>query len=267
MLRTATELQDYAIAATDGDIGHVKDFYFDDHSWVIRYLVVSTGSWLAGKRVLISPIALGSPNWGARLLPMSISRKQVKDSPDIDTDRPVSRQQEEAYHGYYGYPYYWGGIGIWGGGYYPGYLQAGLPREEYPSGDGVPRAIPARARGEDPNLRSSKEVVGYHLDAIDGEIGHVAEMLVDERSWAIRYLVVDTTNWWGGHQVLIAPEWISNVSWDTRQVAVGLTREAVRDSPNYRSTEELNRSAETGLYAHYGRLGYWAAESQHELRR
>jgi uncharacterized protein YrrD len=267
MLRSATELQGYAIAATDGDIGHVKDLYFDDHSWVIRYLVVNTGNWLAGKRVLISPIALGKPNWHEKQLPVFITREQVKNGPDIDTDRPVSAQQERDYYGYYGYPYYWGGIGIWGGGYYPGYLQAGIRADEYPSDYGVTREHRARAEGEDPHLRSCKEVVGYHIDAIDGEIGHVASMLVDERSWAIRYLVVDTSNWWGGHQVLIAPEWISRVSWDSRQVTVSLTREAVKDSPNYNSTEELNRASETGLYAHYGRLSYWTADARHEGRR
>jgi uncharacterized protein YrrD len=267
MLRSATEIQDYAISATDGDIGHVKDFYFDDHAWVIRYLVVNTGSWLAGRRVLISPIALGKPNWTERQLPVHITKQQVTDSPDIDTDRPVSRQQEQDYYGYYGYPNYWGGIGIWGGGYYPDYLRTG-PREDASASDyRRERAQVALAEGSDPRLRSCQEVVGYHIDAIDGEIGHVASMLVDERSWAIRYLVVDTSNWWGGHKVLIAPEWISRVSWDSRQVTVGLTRQAVKESPNYSSTEELNRSSETGLYAHYGRLAYWAADARHEVHR
>jgi hypothetical protein len=263
MLRSASELHDYVIAATDGDIGHVKDFYFDDHSWVIRYLVVNTGSWLAGRRVLISPIALGTPQWSDRRLPVSISRQQVRSSPDIDTDRPVSRQQEQDYYGYYGYPYYWGGIGTWGGGYYPGFLQPGLRQVDFPPEHGMSRAQRARAAAEDPNLRSCSEVIGYHIDAIDGDIGHVASMLVDEQSWAIRYLVVDTSNWWGGHQVLIAPEWISGVEWASRQVTVGLTRQAVKDSPDYRSTEELNRLAEAGLFAHYGREAYWAADTPH----
>jgi uncharacterized protein YrrD len=261
MLRGATELQDYVIAATDGEIGHVKDFYFDDHSWVIRYLVVNTGTWLAGRRVLITPIALGNPNWRDRQLPVFITREQVRNGPSIDTDKPVSRQHEQDYLGYYGYPYYWGGIGIWGAGYYPGYLQPSMQQEEFPSDLRVTREQQARAAGEDPNLRSCKEVVGYHIDALDGDIGHVASMLVDERSWAIRYLVVETTNWWGGHQVLIAPEWISRVDWASRQVTVGLTRQAVKDSPDYKSTEEVNRLSEAGLYAHYGRVAYWAAEA------
>jgi hypothetical protein len=262
MLRSATELQDYVIAATDGDIGHVKDCYFDDHSWVIRYLIVNTGTWLAGRRVLISPIALGNPDWRERQLPVSITRQQVSNSPDIDTDRPVSRQHEQDYLGYYGYPYYWGGIGIWGGGYYPGYLQPGMLQDALPQDHGATREQKARAAGEDPNLRSCKEVVGYHIDAIDGDIGHVAGMLIDERSWAIRYLLVDTSNWWGGNQVLIAPEWISRVDWASRQVTVGLTRQAVKDSPNYNSTEELNRASEAGLFANHGRLGYGAEETR-----
>lgn len=261
MLRTMKDLEEYSIGATDGPIGHIKDFLFDDNAWVVRYLVVEAGTWLSHRKVLISPISIRNPNWTDKLLPVSITKKQVQDSPDIDTDKPVSRQHEAVYLGYYGYPYYWGGIGIWGAGYYPGYLQPGMQPEQFPSDLRETREQQARAAGEDPNLRSCKQIVGYHIDAIDGDIGHVASMLVDERSWAIRYLVVDTTNWWGGHQVLIAPEWISRVDWASRQVTVGLTRQAVRDSPQYESTDELNRASETGLYAHYGRLGYWSAET------
>ena len=119
MLRTMNDLEGYAIRATDGTIGHVKDFYFDDETWVIRYLVVDTGTWLSSRKVLISPVAIGHPNWAEKVLPVSITKEQVKNSPDIDTEKPVSRQHEIRYLGYYGYPYYWGGTGLWGGGLYP----------------------------------------------------------------------------------------------------------------------------------------------------
>jgi len=119
MLSSMEDLEHYAIRATDGAIGQVKDFYFDDEAWVIRYLVVDTGTWLSSRKVLISPIAIGEPNWAEKILPVSITKEQVKNSPDIDTDKPVSRQHERRYLGYYGYPYYWGGGGPWGDEIYP----------------------------------------------------------------------------------------------------------------------------------------------------
>jgi hypothetical protein len=109
MLRNTNDLEGYVIGATDGPIGHVKDLYFDDRAWVVRYLVVDTGPWLSSRKVLISPIAIGRPNWAERLLLVSITKEQVKNSPDIDTKKPISRQHEVQYSGYYGYPYYWGG--------------------------------------------------------------------------------------------------------------------------------------------------------------
>ncbi|MBK9444229.1 MAG: PRC-barrel domain-containing protein [Comamonadaceae bacterium] len=118
MLHSTQEMKDYAIGATDGEIGHVVDFFFDDQSWVIRYLVVETGSWLMSRKVLISPFALQDADWMHKRLPVQITREQVKHSPDVDTQKPVSRQHEMAYADYYGYPYYWDGSGLWGDGLY-----------------------------------------------------------------------------------------------------------------------------------------------------
>jgi hypothetical protein len=126
MLHSMKDLEGYTIGATDGVIGHVKDFYFDDEAWVIRYLVVETGAWLSSRRVLISPIAINEPNWSEKSFPAAITQEQVKNSPNIDTDKPVSRQHEIAYSGYYGYPYYWGGGGFWGNGVYPGMMLSGV---------------------------------------------------------------------------------------------------------------------------------------------
>ncbi len=271
MLRSMNDLEGYAIRATDGTIGHVKDFYFDDHSWVIRYLVVETGSWLSSRRVLISPISIGQPDWAAKVLPVSITREQVKNSPAIDTDKPVSRQHEERYLGYYGYPAYWGGPGIWGGGMYPGMIASengGAVAAPFPMGpqeaEAYARAFEAQHQSDDPQLRSCKAVVDYHIEATDGEIGHVQGLLVDEETWAVRYLVADTSNWWLGHQVLVAPQWIKNVNWSHATIAVNLTRQAVEDSPPYDSAGPLDRTQETGIHEHYGRAGYWAADMQRQ---
>jgi|SRR5450830_423961 len=109
MLRNTKDLDNFAIRATDGEIGNIKDMYFDDDAWVLRYFVVETGSWLSSRKVLISTVSVQQPDWHGKTLPVSITKSQVSSSPDID--KPVSRQNEEQYLGYYGYPYYWGGTG------------------------------------------------------------------------------------------------------------------------------------------------------------
>lgn len=263
MLRSMNDLENYTIGATDGDIGQVKDFYFDDQAWVIRYLVVDAGSWLSSRKVLISPISIRGPNWALRRLPVSITKEQVRNSPDIDTDKPVSRQHEIDFHSYYGYPDYAGGLGIWDEGMYPylmdpGYPQSSLGRAERDKADQeLVRAEQEQHRNDDPHLRSCKAVIGYHIHATDGDIGHVQGLLIDEESWAIRYIVVNTSNWWRGHLVLIAPQWIKDINWTDESVTVNLSRGAVQDAPPYQPTDELNREREADLYGHYGRAGYW----------
>ena len=270
MLRSIKDLEEYTIGATDGTIGQVKDFFFDDEAWVIRYLVVDTGTWLSSRMVLISPISLGQPNQAEKVLPVSITRAQVMNSPDIDTQKPVSRQHELQYFGYYGYPYYWGGGGLWGEGLYPDMMLSGYGG--FGSDDATQRrtayaaeqAEMARRQGDDPHLRSSNTVMNYYIHATDGDIGHVQGLLVEEKTWAIRYLIVNTSNWWLGHQVLIAPQWIQDVSWLEATVSVNLTRQAVKDAPAYDPAVPLERHQEAGLFKHYSRPGYWTDDPKRD---
>ena len=255
MLRSMKDMEDYTIGASDGVIGRVKDYYFDDEAWVIRYLVVETQDGSPRRKVLISPISIGQPNWSERILPASLTRGQVQKSPDIDTDKPVSRQHEMGYLGYYGYGAYWGGGGLWGAGIYPDELQSGLQKEM--SRTAVPHPH------DDAHLRSGNEIMRYYVHASDGDIGHVQGLIVDERSWAIRYIVVNTSNWWIGHNVLISPEWIVNVDWAESHLSVDLTRQAIKDSPAYDPRLPINREQEVGIHSHYGRTGYWPRESTH----
>ena len=263
MLRSLKDLENYAIGATAGPIGHVRDFFFDDDAWVVRYLVVDTGTWLNSREVLISPVSLRSPDWSSRLLPMNISREQVRNSPDIDTHMPVSRQHESELLGYYRYPGYWGGAGLWGEGLYPYAMLGDFPGpgpddpERLRDDEASAEAERARHRHDDPHLRSARAVVGYHLLASDGEIGHVDSLLVDEETWAIRYLVVNTSNWWMGHQVLISPGWITQVSWADERMTADLGRAAIQAAPAYDTTVTLNRQREQALHQHHGRRGYW----------
>jgi PRC-barrel domain len=262
MLRTMKDLECYAIQATDGDIGHVKDVYFDDQRWVVRYLVVETGNWLASRKVLISPFAIGPPDWTGKVLPVSITKEQVKSSPDIDTDKPVSRQHEMQYLGYYGYPSYWGGVGAWGNAPTPSMMlmngtYGGLHAEENEMHPDRGRAGLAAGGDQDGDLhlRSCKEVMSYRIEALDGGIGHVEGLLIDEETWAIRYLIVETSNWWLGHQVLISPQFIREVRWTDNTVAINATRQTLKDAPPYDASKPLSGAPEIGLYQHHGRAG------------
>lgn len=263
MLRSIKNLHHYAIRAQDGDIGEVKDLYFDDDAWAVRYLVVETGSWLSSRKVLVSPLSIRHLDWLNRKFEMSITQAQVKGSPNIDTDKPVSRQNEEQYLGYYGYPYYWGGSGLWGEGLYPyamvpgygGYELDHVQRERQL--ESYLRHERARHRNDDPHLRSCDAVTGYHIQASDGEIGHVSDFLIDDQTWAVRYLVVDTSNWWMGHQVLVAPPWIQSVNWSDNTVEIDMSRESIRSAPGYDSSKVWGPANEQALYSHHGRSDLW----------
>jgi hypothetical protein len=275
MLRSVTELEKYTIGATDGTIGSVKDCYFDDDAWVVRYLVVKTGAWLVGREVLISPLSVSDAPSEGRILQVSISKDQVKNSPSIDTQKPVSRQHEMGYSSYYGYPYYWGGPGLWGEGAYPGAILTGAGprtgaadidymRAQEKNEDAAYSLEEQRRAKEDEHLRSCEAVMGYHIHAIDGDIGHVDGFLVDEQTWAIRYVIVNTSNWWLGHQSLIAPSWFKDVSWVYSKVTTNLTRQEIKSAPAYDSQLVLNRSDEEGIYRHYQRSGYWRDKNGRE---
>ena len=264
MLRNIKDLEHYAIQATDGHIGHVSDFYFDDNSWVVRYLIVNTGGWFSNRTVLISPISIGNSSQDEKVLVVSLTKEKIKNSPDIDTNKPVSRQYEVGFLGYYGYPHYWNGGGLWGVGAFPNLMLTGIAESN--ALEECDKRIVERTRdiselessqASDPHLRSCNEVMGYHFEATDGDIGHVKGFLVEEETWAIRYIIVETSNWWLGHQVLIVPQWISNVNWFDNTVSVELTRQAVKDAPPYDSTVHLDREWEEGIYKHYDRHGYW----------
>lgn len=257
MLRSTKQLEKYTIGTTDGELGQVKDFYFDDETWVVRYVIVETGAWLSSRRVLISPFSIGAPDGVGHILPVSITKQQLKDSPSIDLEKPVSRQHEMSYLGYYGYPYYWGGTGLWGEGAYPGMMMTGVG---YGGSDAQFERLSRQAElsNSDPHLRSCAVLEEYHVHATDGDIGHIQGFLLDEKSWAIRYAIVNTSNWWLGHSVLISPEWIGEVSWSQSKVTTSLNRQAIKDAPAYDPDVMFERADEIGIYKHYGRAGYWS---------
>lgn len=227
MLRSTKGLVGFTISASDGDLGRVEALYFDDQQWTVRYFVVETGGWLRGRRVLISPVCVRRPDWERRRLPVALTKAQVQGSPGVDTRGPIPRPFEIAFSDYYGIPSYW--------------MPARLPAEE----------------ATDSHLRSTADVRGSVLRATDGTFGHVEDFLVEDLTWRIRYLDVDTRNWWPSKHVLIAPEWIEAVSWQDSAVHVALPGDVVRHAPPYDPSRPLARADEQKLYAHYGRAGYW----------
>jgi uncharacterized protein YrrD len=265
MLHSVQEMHGFTVGADDGEIGAIKDLYFDDQRWAIRYMVVETGDWLSGRRVLLSPISVRNVTWADEVMHVNLSQQQVRDSPGIDADKPVSRQHEIDFYKYYGYPSYWEGANLWGLGVYPVLRLAVAPDLSFPQGQPVDGATTRerqeridRERGSaDSHLRSSEEVIGYEIMASDGPIGTVANFVFDDKNWAIRYMVVDTRKWLPGKHVLLSPEWINRVSWSEREVYVKVTRQAIETSPEYDPSSPISREHEAGLYEHHERTVYW----------
>ena len=250
MLRSVKDLRGYTVRATDGDIGETHEFYFDDLGWAIRYLVVDTGSWLSGRRVLLSTVSLGQPKWEKRIFPVLLTKEQVEHSPDIATDKPVSRQMEEELFSYYGWSPYWWGRDM------PAASVGALAVAQMIAGTEEEKS--GTERGEaDPHLRSTREVMGYHIQARDGEVGHVEDFIADDETWIICYMVVDTQKWLSGRKVLVAPAWAEKVSWADRKVHLDLSRETIRNSPEFDPSLPVNREYEVRLYDYYGRPKYW----------
>lgn len=256
MLVNSAHLQGLVIQATDGDVGEIKDFYFDDETWAIRYFVVETGGWLDGRQVLISPFSIDHVDWVAKRLQVDLTKKQVEKSPGVDTQQPVSRQYEAEYLGYYGYPYYWGGPNLWGAAFFP----VGAEISTTASMEVV--ADQARKLSTDTHLRSAKDSADYSIAASDGEFGHLAGFVFGDRAWAIRYIEVATRNWLPGKKVLMSPDWIEKVSWPDSAVYVGLTKEKIQSAPDYDESLSLNREYESRIYKHYGRPPYWLREAE-----
>ncbi len=215
MLHNIKKLYGHKLAAADGDIGHVKDFYFDDKTWVIRYLVVDTGVWLPGRLVLLSPHSFGLLDQYEKTLHVKLQKKQIANSPSIESHQPVSRQYELEYYNYYGWPTYWDGGAMWGLGGYP----VVIPPPQYEID--LQKKLFHRA---DKHLQSTQAVDGYQIQAVDGTIGVVSGFMVDDRSWAIRELVVETGHWYSGKEILISPEKIDRISYEESKVFVKLSK-------------------------------------------
>jgi sporulation protein YlmC with PRC-barrel domain len=253
-MHSLNAIHGYAIRASDGEIGSLRDVYFDDQSTLIRYFVVDTGTWLPGRRVLLVPAVVGGIEAERGEIVTGLTRQQVEDSPPVDTEKPVSRQQELSLHTYYGWQPYWA-VPPLAGSLAP-YWGAAMPAAAHvrPGEERVAEEVAARAREQrDPHLRSAREVEGYHVAATDGEIGHVEDFFIDDKDWAIQLLGIDTRNWLPGRKVVISPRWLHGIDWTRRKVQVDLTRQEVKDSPEYDPALVPEETYLEQLAAHYGR--------------
>ena len=256
MLIKVKSLKGYKLHSLDGEIGKIKEFYFDDRHWTIRYLVVDTGSWLVDRQVLISPYTLIGVNKVEKYISINLTKKQIEDSPSLGYATPVSRQFERSYYDYYGWPIYWGGAYMWGTSPYFVPTPMFIP---------VLRKEPLiQERALDYHLHSTNDVSSYDIQARDGEIGHVDDFIIDDETWAIRYMVVDTQKWLPGRKVLISPRWIDHVNWENEKVVICHTRESIKLSPEYTDESLLTREYETGLHENYNCEGYWIDEETYK---
>lgn len=248
MLLSTKEISGYDLEAMDGEVGSARDFLFDDEQWVIRYLVADTGGWLPGRKVLLSPMSVRKADPEKETLMVALTQEQIEGAPSLETHKPVSRQHEASLHRHYGHPYYWVGAGIWGMTNTPDALR----RESAPA-----TTLATQEVDGDPNLRSVDEVTGYHIQARDDEVGHVETFLMDDETFTLRYLVVDTRNWLPGRKVIIPPAWVEEFDWAGGRAVVDLTRETIEGSPEYDPDVPLTRVYEERLFDYYGRPAYW----------
>lgn len=226
MLRNIKAFYGDKLGAVDGDIGHVKDIYFDDQNWAVRYVVVDTGSWLPGRQVLISPHAFAGFRENGKILTVQLTRQQIEDSPSIESHKPVSRQYEEEYYRYYGWPCYWLGSGLWG--------MSGFPIVQSPecarTDDALDGPAPHTERA-DAHLRSAQGLYGYHIKYGDETVGQLGDFLMDDKSWAIRELVVKTGHWLSGRETPIPASAVERISYEESTVFVNKTLEALEKNP------------------------------------
>lgn len=269
MLNAISSLHGFDIRATDGSLGTVSDFLIDDSTWKVRWMVVDTGGWLSGRKVLVHPSAVMSAEYGAMQLKVSLSKAQVKDSPDIAEDQPVSQQMQSDLYSYYGWDPLWGG-GVYGAGMYGGSMYAGgmgaiaspISSPAFFGASAVQEAERQARRGDtdpepgDPHLRSLAEITVYHVHATDGDIGHIEDLLIDSETWTVRYLIVDTANWWFGQHVLVSPHAVTGVDWSDRHVRLDITKERVRSSPAWNPAEAISDAYEKRLNHHYDWPGH-----------
>lgn len=211
MFRSLEDLMGASMIAMDGEIGKICNFLFDDQSWKIRYCVVDVGHWLARREVLISMSVIDQPDWKTKTLRARLTKEQLRNGPDVDSKKPVSRQQEIAMREYFGWPAYWDTV-----------VDKVFPPNLIPAG----REFPVHTE-EDNHLRSWEDVIGYEVWASDGVVGYLESFVVNEAVWHIGYLDVKTGDWLQSRSVLVPTSWVKSISWADHHVNLQGSRERI----------------------------------------
>ena len=228
-LRTGKQLRHGKIEAVDGDIGSLRDVYFDDRSWRTRYLVIDTAKWLFGRKVLISPEAILPSEAGFDAIRLNLTRDQIRHSPSWDTDPPVSRQYEGVLHNYYG----WGAATIPPGAAIGAPLVAGAPYDVVVAPAAVDVQRDSRSADYDEHLRSMKEVVGYELTGKDGSIGYIGDFAFEFTIARVHALIVFANRIPEGPVIRVPVDKVIAIDWATAEVKTTFTRHEAITMPEW----------------------------------
>lgn len=242
MLHDIEDLVGGTILATDGKIGEIRSFYFDDHEWIVRYLLVATSPWFNSRDVLVALECFQDVDWQARTCAVQLTREKIKNAPGIDASRPVERSREDEIVRYYGWQQYWN--------------VRTLERRPM-AGTDAGRQVAVAEPAKESLLRNTREVFGYTIRATDGEIGVIDSFIVDDACWQIRYAIVDTGNWIPGKRVLVSPEWITGISWEDADIDIRLTKGRIAQAPEFDPRRPITREYEDALCRYYGMSKYW----------
>jgi len=236
-LRRLKDLGEFTLTGTDGEVGSLQQIFFDDRDWRIRYLIVRAGTWLLGREVLLIPELVTEIDDGGRRIQVAATCERIRQAPPVTAQLTVSRHYEQALHQHYGALPYWD--------------------------DDLPTGVPAPVRPAtidsvvdepvNPYLRSSREVTGYSLSGVDGEVGEVRDFVIDAPGWHLRYLVIRTGGWLRNRDILVACAWLEGIDWSAGRVATVLSRKAIESAPSYDTRRDIGRDYELALYKHYGR--------------
>lgn len=229
MLHSLHRLIGFSIGAIDGEIGHVKDFCFDDKSWTVRYLIVETGNWLFGRKVLISPVALLQPNWDKKIFPVNLTKEQVESSPDVNLTQPLSLDQTKSIYSHYSWPYpEESGIGYMTTGMVGGVVAPGIPLDERISDE----LHHDNHQENDPHLHGVKHTTRFDVHATDGVVGEASDFLVDE-NWRITSIVIETGSWFSGKKILGDINHVLRIEWESSSIYYNQSLESLRNTPEY----------------------------------
>ncbi|MFW6312890.1 MAG: hypothetical protein ACOC2N_03310 [Spirochaetota bacterium] len=251
MLISTSKIEGSRVHAQDGTIGKVATFLFDEEQWVLRYIVAKHGFLFSGGRVLLSPVSVtGTVGENDRAIRVGLTKEQIKNAPPANLARPISRRKEEQFHRYYQIPVYWGGAGLWGTAMTP--MEAGTVSYEP-----APAEEPVAADTDEFHLRSTEEVAGYRVEAQGESVGTVSGFLIEDTTWAVRYLSVDMQDEYGGGKLFISPHWVDEISWIERKLKLDLPTKRLREMPTIGVQDTLEREDEEKLHEFFGQPRYW----------